>query len=97
MITFTYNSKKVEKKLNNILLRDAHMGDKTSRKLIIRKVKIEFTSRENEQVLFGRLLRHKVAVTRVILFFRLHIYILYMFYVIYLTINFFFKINSFSV
>lgn len=40
-------------KLNNILLRAAHVGDKTSRKIIIRKVKMEFASRENEQVLLG--------------------------------------------
>ena len=40
MIAFTYN-------LNVVFL--SHIGDKTSRKIIITKVKIGFTSKKDEQ------------------------------------------------
>lgn len=46
MMTFTYNSKSWQK-LNSVLLEDAHRCDKTSRRIIITKVKIEVTSRED--------------------------------------------------
>lgn len=73
-----YTTQKVGR--SEILLREVHAYDKISRKLIISKVKLEVTIRKDEGGCYMRVSKALGDCYKGILFFKLYIDTLYMFY-----------------